>query len=56
MAKGKKDLNCDNGKGPAVKTCSCQSVFQDKRHGKGKRIHSRRVTGKLVCSVCGKEK
>jgi len=38
------------------KMCTCKHPFQDKRYGKGKRIHN--PTGKdgSRCTVCGAEK
>lgn len=37
--------------------CSCQSDFQDKRYGKGQRVHNERKDPKAGprCTVCGKE-
>jgi len=37
--------------------CNCSHEFQDKRYGKGQRVHSEAGKGtKLRCTVCSKEK
>jgi hypothetical protein len=35
--------------------CDCKSMFQDKEHGQGLRVHNETVKG-CRCTVCGKEK
>ena len=44
-----------NASGTVVKFCSCKSDFQDKRYGKGKRLHNVTTKG-FRCTVCGREK
>ena len=42
-----------------IMKCDCEHEFQDKRYGKGKRVHNEMVpkNGKTYrCTVCGKEK
>ena len=45
-----------------IKTCTCNSEYQDKKYGKGKRVHNETTKGKGVsgviyrCTVCGSEK
>ena len=37
----------------AIKKCTCKSTFQDKLHGKGKRVHNELAHNKgLRCTVC----
>jgi hypothetical protein len=43
-----------------IKRCTCKHEYQDKKHGKGKRVHnplrSKSPGGKLTdwrCTVCG---
>ena len=37
--------------------CSCYSIFQDKRYGRGKRLHNLKSKDKgWRCTVCGKER
>ena len=37
--------------------CTCEHEFQDKRYGKGKRVHNRKADKtKFVCTVCRKER
>ena len=38
------------------KLCTCKHPFQDKRHGKGKRIHNETAKSGYRCTVCGSEK
>lgn len=35
--------------------CSCDHPYQDRRYGKGVRIHNR-TTDSYRCTVCGKKK
>lgn len=35
--------------------CICKHKFQDKRYGKGMRVHNKKVKG-YRCTVCRKEK
>ena len=35
--------------------CECESKFQDKAYGKGKRLHNKTNNG-WRCTVCGNEK
>jgi hypothetical protein len=44
-----------------IKRCDCKHAYQDKKYGKGKRVHNyiggnggRRGEG-IRCTVCGKE-
>ena len=41
-----------------IKTCTCAHGFQDKKYGKGNRVHNSVVpkNGKWRCTVCGKIK
>jgi hypothetical protein len=44
-----------------ILTCTCEHKFQDKEHGKGKRVHNLMVAvkgqpPKYRCTVCSKEK
>lgn len=36
--------------------CTCQHDYQDKRYGKGKRVHNRKADGTWTCTVCRSEK
>lgn len=43
----------------AVLPCTCEHAWQDKRYGKGKRLHNAlqkggSLTGKWRCTVCGR--
>ena len=43
--------------GTVVKTCTCNSEYQDKRYGVGLRVHNLCSKGeKARCTVCTKEK
>lgn len=35
--------------------CGCDSAFQDKRYGKGKRLHNFTTKDFFRCTVCGKD-
>jgi hypothetical protein len=41
-----------------IKSCSCKHAFQDKKYGKGKRVHNpcSGQDGKYRCTVCGTSK
>lgn len=40
-----------------VKNCSCMHEYQDKKYGKGKRIHNVTIKGTTArCTVCGNVK
>lgn len=43
-----------------IMRCDCKHEYQDNRYGIGKRVHSRRVKGRVPmgwrCSVCGATK
>lgn len=42
-----------------IMACDCNHEYQDKRYGKGKRVHNPKqgkTTTKWRCTVCGKEK
>jgi hypothetical protein len=40
-----------------IKPCTCKHPFQDKRHGKGKRVHNEAgKQGGSRCTVCGATK
>ena len=41
--------------GTRVLKCHCASDFQDKKYGKGKRLHNATVKG-YRCTVCGQSK
>ena len=37
-----------------LKNCNCKSTFQDKRYGKGRRVHNEAgKQGEYRCTVCG---
>lgn len=40
----------------AIKRCECEHKYQDEVHGKGLRVHTKKVNGKYVCTVCRKER
>ena len=40
--------------GAVVRFCLCQSEFQDRRYGKGRRVFTCAPKGALHCTVCGK--
>ena len=44
-----------SGSGSKIAPCSCQSAYQDKRYGAGRRVHNCATKG-LRCTVCGKAK
>lgn len=41
-----------------IKKCDCKHAFQDKKYGKGMRVHNEYTSksGGYRCTVCGKEK
>jgi hypothetical protein len=39
----------------AIKKCTCVSEFQDSIYGKGNRLCNETKSGKVRCTVCGKE-
>lgn len=43
-----------------IKPCGCKHPFQDKRYGKGNRVHNFALklgaNGGWRCTVCGKDK
>lgn len=39
----------------AKKKCTCKSPYQDKRYGRGQRVHNKKKDG-WRCTVCGNEK
>ena len=43
-----------------IKSCTCQHDYQDKKYGKGKRVHNKITKSdknlNWRCTVCGKEK
>lgn len=41
-------------KRPGIKKCLCESPYQDKRYGKGKRLFNETVAG-YRCTVCRRE-
>lgn len=44
------------GRGCAVLYCKCDHAFQDKKHGKHKRLHNKKVLKggtEWRCTVCG---
>lgn len=54
-------LNLNNGgvKMSAIKQCDCVNEYQDKRYGKGMRVHTPLANlknGAWRCTVCGKTK
>lgn len=40
--------------GTIILPCSCNHEFQDRRYGKGKRVHNQGA--KTTCTVCGVKK
>lgn len=39
-----------------IKFCTCKHEYQEKKHGKGKRVFNEMAEkGKYRCTVCGKE-
>ena len=46
--------------GTVIKECTCPNEYQDKRYGKGKRVHNnssaKGVTGRARCATCGNVK
>lgn len=36
-----------------VAKCNCKHAWQDRRYGKGKRVHNKMGTGTFRCTVCG---
>jgi len=41
----------------AVKLCTCDNRFQDKKYGPKKRLHNANLKGdKHTCTVCGTER
>lgn len=38
-----------------ILTCKCKHEFQDRVHGKGKRVHNLTVKELGRCTVCGSE-
>lgn len=36
-----------------IKPCTCDSPYQDKKYGKGLRVHNEKKDGGAVCTVCG---
>lgn len=43
-------------KNTKVMRCTCKHEYQDRKYGKGKRVHNMKVDGKFVCTVCRREK
>jgi len=39
-----------------VLPCDCEHIYQDRKYGKGKRLHNQTKDGEWRCSVCRKEK
>jgi len=39
-----------------ILTCACKHPFQDRRYGKGRRVHNEGTKHGPKCTVCGKEK
>ncbi len=39
-----------------INSCDCKHAYQDKRHGSGRRVHTQKDNGKIICTVCEKEK
>lgn len=38
-----------------IKKCTCKSEFQDSIYGRGNRLCNETKSGKVRCTVCGKE-
>lgn len=36
-----------------IKACTCESLYQDKKYGKGQRVHNEKKSGGQTCTVCG---
>lgn len=46
---------------PKVKSCTCNHAYQDRRYGKGRRVHNEMRTQKdkskeYRCTVCGTQR
>jgi hypothetical protein len=43
-----------------IAPCVCESTYQDKKYGKGMRVHNAapksKSSDKMRCTVCGKDK
>ena len=41
-----------------IKKCTCKNEYQDKKYGKGKRVHNKfeKDGGGWRCTVCGRDK
>lgn len=37
-----------------IKSCDCQHEFQDKKYGRGKRVHNKTMKDEYRCTVCTK--
>ena len=52
--------NTDSGvQGTAILACTCKHDYQDKKYGRGKRVHNRKAsksTHNFKCTVCGYER
>ena len=35
-----------------IKKCICKHAFQDRRYGKGNRVHTTKDNGSNICTVC----
>lgn len=35
-----------------IKQCNCQSEYQDKKYGRGMRVHNETAKDELRCTVC----
>lgn len=42
--------------GSVVAACACEHEYQDKKYGKGKRLHNVGDNGGIKCTVCGVKK
>ncbi len=42
-----------------IRSCHCESAYQDKKYGKGMRVHNTggsKGGSKVTCTVCGSKK
>lgn len=62
MAKKKDKVKVEGGRMAGILPCSCESAYQDKAYGRGKRVHNNTKSVKSIggmgwrCTVCGTSK
>ncbi len=54
MAEEKKATSSTKN-GAVIRSCSCQSAFQDAKYGNGQRVHNIGPKSGYNCTVCGKK-